>query len=214
MFFRGRGVRFWAVIITAASVIVLFAGSQIAHDRRQTVEWYTGFGQWLGALASFIAAGVALWIAVSDRRNNLKDRRLDAESAAEAQAALIVVKVADPLQGTKFRIDVRNYSDHPILDIEFEWAKYSRAPKAKAVPQLSHGPGRVLDHDRSVYSIWVDFIDESTKKSLIGDTFDNTYQEWTGPNLPDPTAVSAGVRFRDANGLRWRQDTEGTVTRL
>lgn len=212
-FFRGRGVRFWAVTITAASVIVLFVGSQIAHDWGQRVDWYTGFGQWLGALASFIAAGVALWIAVSDRRNNLNDRRIDAESAAEAQAALIVVKVADPQQGKKFRIDVTNYSDHPILDVKFDWAKYSRAPQAELLTQLIHGEGRVLD-TRGVYSILIDFIDGVTKKSLMGDKFDDTYQEWDGPNRPDPKEVSAGIRFRDANGMRWRQDTEGKVIRL
>ena len=62
-------MRFWSVAIEIGSVGILFAGSQIAHNHRQSVEWYTGFGQWLGALSSFIAAGAALWISVSSGAN-------------------------------------------------------------------------------------------------------------------------------------------------
>jgi hypothetical protein len=80
LFFRTRGVRFWAATITVVSIGVLFAGSQIAHNRGQTVDWYTGFGQWLGALGSFIAAGAALWISVSDRRHSTAERKAQRRS--------------------------------------------------------------------------------------------------------------------------------------
>src|SRR5271163_933725 len=74
---RSRGVWFWAIAGIATSVFVLFVGSQIAHDRGQSVEWYTGFGQWLGGLGSLIAAGVALWIAVTERRHVERQREAD-----------------------------------------------------------------------------------------------------------------------------------------
>lgn len=64
-----RGVGFWAV-----SIAVLFAISQIAYVRSRSVEGYTGFGLWLGALGSFVAAGAALWISVSNRRRSIKGR--------------------------------------------------------------------------------------------------------------------------------------------
>src|SRR5271156_1740308 len=72
---RSQGVWFWAIAVTATSVFVLWAGSQIAHDRGQSVEWYTGFGQWLGGLGSLTAAVVALWIATRDRRERARERR-------------------------------------------------------------------------------------------------------------------------------------------
>ena len=84
---RSQGVWFWAIAVTATSVFVLWAGSQIAHDRGQSVEWYTGFGQWLGGLGSLIAAGVALWIAVTERRHVERQREAD----LMRQAALVQI---------------------------------------------------------------------------------------------------------------------------
>lgn len=66
---QSRSLLFWALSVTTAVVVVVFIGSQIARDRGQTVDWYTGFGQWLGAIASFAPAGSAVWIATSDRRS-------------------------------------------------------------------------------------------------------------------------------------------------
>lgn len=79
---RTRGVWFWAAAITVGSVALLWLGSQIAKWIGQDVQWYTGFGQWLGAVGSLIAAGVALWIAVTDRRQ--ADMQRDADLAREA----------------------------------------------------------------------------------------------------------------------------------
>ncbi len=89
-----RSVLFWAVVIAAVSIGVLFAGSQIARDNGQSVDWYTGFGQWLGALGSFTAAGAALWISTSDRRHTMADRRratIQQDADLKRQAGLVRV---------------------------------------------------------------------------------------------------------------------------
>ena len=127
-FFRTRGVRFWAITITAVSVVVLFAGSQIAHDRGQTVDWYTGFGQWLGALGSFVAAGAALWISVSDRRYNMAERqRAEDQQEADRERQAGLVRVTAEMLGQSQAvgpsiatpsIGIRNRRTDRIYDIE------------------------------------------------------------------------------------------------
>jgi membrane protein implicated in regulation of membrane protease activity len=89
---RSRGVWFWAIKGTACSLFLLWAGSQFTHDRGQSVEWYTGFGQWLGGLGSLIVATVALWIATRDR----KEREQEQKSADNAQATLVLVELEQP----------------------------------------------------------------------------------------------------------------------
>ena len=74
---------FWAVTLTVVAVLLLWLVSQVAVWSGQDVAWYAGFGQWLGALASLIVAGVALWIAVSERRQ--ADRRHEAELVTPAR---------------------------------------------------------------------------------------------------------------------------------
>jgi hypothetical protein len=86
---------------------VLWAGSQFAHDRGQSVEWYTGFGQWLGGLGSLTAAIVALWIATRDR----KERERELRSADRAQATLVIVELGQPEgQEGQFPVIVTNYA--------------------------------------------------------------------------------------------------------
>ncbi|MBM4509284.1 hypothetical protein GS421_06865 [Rhodococcus hoagii] len=68
--------------------------TQIALESGQDVAWYSGFGQWLGALGSMIAAGVALWIATSERQaaQEARDRDLARE------AGLVTVRVFDEMR--------------------------------------------------------------------------------------------------------------------
>jgi hypothetical protein len=41
---RSRSVWFWAITGTVCSILVLLAGTQIAVNSGEAVEWYTGFG--------------------------------------------------------------------------------------------------------------------------------------------------------------------------
>ncbi|NKW33288.1 hypothetical protein GS942_14280 [Rhodococcus hoagii] len=63
-----RGPWIWVLYGTLVATWLSVAGTQIALESGQDVAWYSGFGQWLGALGSMIAAGVALWIATSERQ--------------------------------------------------------------------------------------------------------------------------------------------------
>ncbi|WP_299562841.1 hypothetical protein [uncultured Mycolicibacterium sp.] len=47
-------------LIVVVSVALLTGGSVAAHRLNQDVDWYAGAGQWLGALGSLLAAGMAL----------------------------------------------------------------------------------------------------------------------------------------------------------
>ena len=66
--FRRRDVWFWGPTSVVLSVLVLLLGGQISRWIGQDVNWYAGFGQWLGALGSIVAAVAALWIATTDRK--------------------------------------------------------------------------------------------------------------------------------------------------
>jgi hypothetical protein len=52
-------VWFWAAGIAVVSALLLWGGTQIGLPRGQDVNWHTGFGQRLEALASLIAP---LWL--------------------------------------------------------------------------------------------------------------------------------------------------------
>ncbi len=54
--------RAWCLftLIVVVSVALLTGGSVAAHRLNQDVDWYAGAGQWLGALGSLLAAGMAL----------------------------------------------------------------------------------------------------------------------------------------------------------
>ena len=127
-FFRTRGVRFWSVTITAVSVGALFAGSQVARNWGQDVNWYTGFGQWLAASGSFVAAGVALWISVSDHRHNMADRkRTETHQDADLNRQAGLVRVTAEMLGKRQpvgpsistpSIGIRNRRSDRIFEIE------------------------------------------------------------------------------------------------
>ncbi|NKZ99169.1 hypothetical protein GTA26_30050 [Rhodococcus hoagii] len=89
-----RGPWIWVLYGTLVAIVALWAGTQIALESGQDVAWYSGFGQWLGALGSMIAAGVALWIATSERQaaQEARDRDLARE------AGLVTVRVFDEMR--------------------------------------------------------------------------------------------------------------------
>jgi len=215
LFTCAHSVLFWAAIITAVSVVGLLVGSQIAHDRGQSVGWYTGFGQWLGALGSFIAAGAALWISMSDRRHNMAERqrtedRQDADLKRQAGLVQVTAKMFGKSQPIgpalpTASIGIRNRRTDRIFDIG-------------VVKFIHHGEemeltvGRVNGFavsprkQKSYY-----FAEQLPGLALETDEWLVIYQQDTLPNTP---ADFASVRYTDSMGRRWEVDTEGAVTRL
>jgi hypothetical protein len=218
LFFRTRGVRFWAITISAVSVGALFAGSQIARNWGQAVDWYTGFGQWLGALGSFVAAGAALWIAVSDRRNTVaeRERRENQQDAdLERQAGLVRVTAEKLGQrravGPSFAeaaLGIRNRRSDRIFDIE-------------VVKFIHHGEEMDLDIDMvNGFAVFPRRPEHEThfpvKVQLPGIALasDEMLVLYHSSGMPGTPAEYAAVRYTDSVGRRWEVDTEGAVTRL
>ncbi|CAM5742394.1 hypothetical protein MAUB1S_01511 [Mycolicibacterium aubagnense] len=173
---NSRGTRFWAIASATVAVSLLFIGSQIAHDRGQSVNWYTGFGQWLGALGSFIAAGVALWISVNDRHDRLSELR------AEEQARARLVRVSAGWLPSRAAVEVRveNYGPLPVLDVELVAAEWSQHPQARWIalntgqpnpPEYTFSPllkPRQSNDDLfiEVLVLAVQFVDSDTNQPL------------------------------------------------
>lgn len=213
--FHSHRALFGALIIIAALTGVLFAASQIARNWGQDVDWYSGFGQWLGALASFVAAGAALWISTSDRRENMRDRqRLEGQQEADLarQAGLVQVtagmlgqaQVAGPSIRTA-SIAIRNRRLDRIFQIEvvkfIHHGEEMEMPTAK-VRSFAISPKR--PNDSLYFREHLPFVVIDTDELLV------IYQQGDLPNTP---ADYAAVRYTDSAGRRWEVDTDGVVTR-
>lgn len=216
--------RFWAVLggIFAVSLSVLFVGSQVARDHGQSVDWYTGFGQWLGALASFLAAGVALWIAGSDRRRAdvvRAEEHAQQEADLARQAGLVQVTVEMfgvrqavgpnlPAAG----IGIRNRRADRVFDIEV----------VKLIHQGTEVPfdlktdvefinGWATSPAREMHEKWFPQSGELIGIAVETDELLVIYQP---QRLPNTAADYAAIAYTDASGRRWQVDTKGVVTRL
>jgi hypothetical protein len=210
-------VLFWAVTIAMASAFVLFAGSQIAHDRGQTVDWYTGFGQWLGALGSFVAAGAALWISMSDRRHNVEERQRteDQQNAdLERQAGLVQVtaerlgqrQAAGP-NIVRASVGIRNRRSDRIFDIEVvKFVHNGRETDLEVEIVNGFAVSPVRPEHRNSFPKRADLpgIALATDEKLV------IYQQGS---IPDTQAEYVAVRYTDPAGRRWEVDTEGVVVR-
>jgi hypothetical protein len=221
---RARGIAFWAVIVTVLSVGTLFVGSQIAHDRGQSADWYTGFGQWLGALGSFIAAGTALWIATRDR----KARSAERHDEEKTQARLLQLTVeSGESNRAAITIDVRNFGPLPVLDVEIVEAKWSEHPEARWVMLQSHWGARGIPADsksrpilkpsrglEDTYDTLVNFVicfwHPSEDRPLAA--FVPRTAGYPVPSYveTDPSTIVAKIHFTTANGVRWETPTKGT----
>ncbi|MEE2853759.1 MAG: hypothetical protein VX424_14060 [Actinomycetota bacterium] len=216
--FGKRGTFFWAAIITAAVIAVVVAGSQIAHDRGQSVEWYTGFGQWLGALGSFAAAAAALWISVSDRQRSDEERRQgNAQVEADLGRQAALVRVTAEMLGRRQAVGpairtaalgIRNRRTDRIFDIEV--LEFVHQGEKKDLP-VARVNGFAVYPRREEHASRFPFSEELPGMTLDTDEWLVIYQPDQMPNVP---ADYAAVAYTDAAGRRWQVDTEGSVKRL
>lgn len=207
-----RGLRFWVIAITFASVGVLFLGSQIARNFGQSVDWYTGFGQWLGALGSFIAAGAALWISVTDRqRSDAQRERIQVQEDADLNREAGLVRVALEVLGKRqpvgpsiptASIGVRNRRANRIFDVEvvkFAQRGQDLDVEIDMVNGFAVFPRRPEHEDRFTFKSELEGI------TLFPDELLVLYQNTVGDY--------AAVMYTDVKGRRWQIDTAGTVSR-
>lgn len=111
-------------LMLAAVSLYLVAGSPQVQ--------FGNLSEGLGALFTFAAAAVALWIATRDRADRIAERA--DEQRAHAQLVRVSVE-ADHRSGVDFF--VRNYGPLTVLDVELvgvQWAKHLDARK-----ELSYG---------------------------------------------------------------------------
>lgn len=214
---HNRGALFWAITLPLGSITALFAASQVAHDRGQSVGWYTGFGQWLGALGSFTAAGVALWIALDGQRRDKRQR----ESDLRRQAGLVRVSVerVDQRQsGGGFSkcaaIAIKSYRSGRIFHINVTQFLHRGKP-APPVSQISDGceifPITTQWNPSTEWSINQLALksDDMLVLYLRGELSNPVHFE--NKSKPD---FFVAVRYTDEAGHRWEVDSGGGVRRL
>lgn len=191
---------------TVFAVLVLWGGTQLAIARGQDVAWYTGFGQWLGALGSLIAAAVALGIATTDRRQAAKLRTAeqddrDADLAREAGLVRIQIEhVQDGVPQMPVKaITVRNWRQSRLFEVELvRIAVTSAQTKAEIGSVRMHFPnGRswgVNKHDVKLTPI------------------DHGMTLWVFP-MNGAVPKYGALQYTDEAGRRWEVDTKGIIAR-
>lgn len=216
---QARGPLFWALFVAAAVILVVYIGSQIAHDRGQTVEWYAGFGQWLGAIGSFAAAVAAVWIATSDRRRADQIRvgqrnREDADLARQAGLVTVTAKnlvrrsVGPP--STAPSISIMNRRSEPIFDVEI--VKFVLHGDEQSLPlQLDVINGFVLypypEAHEEVFPTASEFPGIRVESDqLLGIHHPRDMES----GLADYVAIA----YTDRSGRRWQVDTNRVVRRI
>jgi hypothetical protein len=203
---RTRGTLFWAVVATAVFIGGLFAASQIAHDRHQSVDWYTGFGQWLGALGSFVAAGAALLIATRDRRERSRERL----ATHEAEARLVVVSELYNTTGkytVTFGMHYHNYGARPILDISL--AKMDLRAYPQAIARLNDRLDRLTRSEEATSFEDVAFVDETGEP--VPPPREDSKLKWPDFETHD---VVGWVTFSDVHGNRWAKSSDDRLRRI
>ncbi|WP_131726078.1 hypothetical protein [Mycobacteroides abscessus] len=204
---RTRGVWFWAAAITVGSVALLWLGSQIAKWIGQDVQWYTGFGQWLGAVGSLIAAGVALWIAVTDRRQ--ADMQRDADLAREAGLVRVTAEKLGQRQPLgpnmpRAAVGIRNRRASRIFEIRVTRFLMQGKDVPLELPKVNGFD--LYPSQREHFYFGTDITNLVVEPDQLLALFPSG-----GPDIP---AEYVAVEYTDANGRRWKVDTNQAVTRL
>lgn len=217
-FLGSRSHGFWAATIAVVAVGGLFVGSQIAHDRGQSVDWYTGFGQWLGALGSFIAAGAALWISATDRRRaDAARQQVEDREAADLKRQAGLVRVTAEMLGQRQAVGpalpvgavgIRNRREDRIFDVEV--VKFIHGGQELDI-EVDRTNGFAVFPRRPEHEHRFPVDAELPGIALATDEWLVLYQQDSLPNTP---ADYAAVRYTDVAGRRWEVDTEGAVTRV
>jgi len=187
-------------------VAILWGATQLAMQFGQDVDWYAGFGQWLGALASVFAAGIALWIATSDRRDRMNEQRRE----LTLEASLVRVQIGrgwmpNPVNYPDSRecITVTNWRRSELFDIEVRQLRTAGDQDigtdkfSQVVVYSAEKPEILLREARQLR--WVP-IDPKAYFVLF-------------PAAREELSYAA-IRYTDSAGRRWQVDSNNAVIRL
>lgn len=154
----------------------------------------------LAPIATFSAAGAALWIAGRDRR----DRRQERREVAIGQARLVIIN-AEPKSGNRLGIYVDNYGREPIRDVEFQSAELRTANGDVFGFMLAFPTVRVITRsERPPTGVYRE------PRFLLDGLSDRNGQAWAGQQ-----SIYTQVRiwFSDSNGQRWLGSLHGDPQR-
>jgi uncharacterized membrane protein YeaQ/YmgE (transglycosylase-associated protein family) len=211
--FQQHRLWWWTAVGIVGSVLLLLVGSQLARWWGQDVYWYTGFGQWLGAIGGIIAAIVALYIATSDRREAGRVRREEheeRENDLKREAALVRV-LARRLNMTTIGypeaycgVLVTNRRVNPIFDLEL--TRFVSSGSAVTDPELL----RAKIHPKDERTPPIRFLNQIQFVRLVTDQ----QIALALKGHADTPADYVAVRYTDTAGHRWQVDTKGDVVRI
>jgi hypothetical protein len=184
------------------------------------VAWYTGFGQWLGAIASSAAAAAAVWIATSDRRraDQIRADERDQENGDLARQAGLVTVTAENLGQRQPvgpmpkvpSVSIKNRRSEPIFDIEI--VKFVLRGEEQPLPlRLEMTNGFVLYPYLEKYKDRFPFADEFPGIAVEPDQLLGIHHPG---DMRGGLADYVAVAYTDRSGRRWQVDTRGDVTRL
>jgi hypothetical protein len=155
----------------------------------------------LVALGTFSAAGAAVWIATSDRRQRMKER--DADDAA--QAKLVIIAAECQQNPAELQIRVVNNSPRPIVDMTFVRIIVAAHDFDDLQPTTGPYPP-VAFSGQQIGSIFT-FNPEADP---YGSAHPYYFAIRGGPNgesktITTSTKVTATVRWMDASGKTWER---------
>ncbi|MUM19715.1 hypothetical protein FZI91_21805 [Mycobacterium sp. CBMA271] len=181
------------------TLLLVFVGTQIAVWVGQDVNWYTGFGSWLGAIASVFAAVVALGIATSDRRRADRQRTIDSDERNEALRRQASLVRATATHGDL--IKVCNWRSSRIFNIEITNVDIGGSNRLKTIGSI-----RVRMNDGSDQISWW----RTPLETLV---LKPNQEAWIAVELAEryrlDTADKVAVRYNDEAGRSWEIDSRG-----
>ncbi|MFD4268175.1 hypothetical protein [Rhodococcus sp. NPDC058481] len=189
------------------------------------MDWYTGFGQWLGALGSLLAAGAALWIATTDRRRTDLQRKADQDAQdgdLAREAGLVRVAIFPPRAERSLKpsdeapgISVRNWRRSPLFDLRLE----SIVVQGETILAPGIGYFKFPLKEAS----WGEFGVETLARKVIdsGDLLSIFPEAATvegrathgPPELRKQKAEHVVLRYTDDTGRRWEVDSVSHIAR-
>lgn len=178
---ENRGRMQLGISLTPLVVAVAFT-TGLAFRKSDTLEFGTA-GEWVGGLASAIAVGVALWVAIRDGRLREEDRK----DQQAAQARLVIVESTPDMFGGIIRVRVTNQSESPIFAVIVEAVHVSPDPLRVRFPEEHSWPR--LDAKEAVTAV---FRSYRMDQRVLAD-------------VREPNRASADISFVDSAGLRWRR---------
>ncbi len=201
----------------------------IAADAPNVADWISAIGQATGSLFTAVAVGVALWLAVRDR----KWRRADAETAkaerkqlAVAQARLVSSSLRDPqimASGGETAIDAEttfhamrpNGMTRQVEARHLVWVSITNGGAGPIFVPRVHEiviPNLGAMHPMRVFALPSDAIPRAHPDVLPSGESTVIPVSCVGPDgelIEDWSFAHATISFADALGYRWRREGAG-----